>query len=147
MSLIRIDWSPPRKTLRTFGLIGLVAFGAFGTLAHEQIYPFKSLSTTTGATTAYVLWALAAYCGVFALIAPPAVQPIYLGLTVVTYPIGFVLSYVVMAVLFFLVLTPVAILFKIIGRDSMTRRFDPAATTYWVPRRPAENAKRYFRQF
>jgi len=146
-SLAHIDWKPDRSVLRNFGLIALVAFGVFGALARWHVYPFAGLSAPAGAYTAIVLWLLAAYCGFFAFAAPAAVKPIYLVLTVVTYPIGFVLSYVVMAAMYYAVITPVGLIFKIIGRDPMRRSFDPAAPTYWIRRRPPAGARRYFRQF
>ncbi len=147
MAVLQIDWNPRRKVLRNFGLIGLVAFGAFGALAHWQVYPFRGLSDGTAETTSYVLWALAVYCGLCAAAAPIAVKPVYLLLTVITFPIGFVISYIVMAIMFYLVITPVGLIFKIIGRDSMNRKFDPSAASYWIKRRPPETLKRYFRQF
>ena len=147
MAVLQIDWNPRRKVLRNFGLIGLVAFGAFGALAHWQVYPFRGLSDGAAETASVVLWALAVYCGLCAAAAPIAVKPVYLLLTVITFPIGFVLSYVVMAIMFYLVITPVGLVFKIIGRDSMNRKFDPSAATYWIKRRPPETLKRYFRQF
>jgi hypothetical protein len=146
-SLIEIDWKPTRRTLRNFGLIALVAFGIFGALARSQIHPFKSLSDVAAARTAMTLFALAGYCGFFALVAPMAVKPIYLLMTVITYPIGFVMSYVVMAIMYYGVITPVGVIFKIIGRDAMHRKFDPSAETYWIKRRPPDSVKRYFRQF
>jgi hypothetical protein len=146
-SLAQIDWKPERSTLRNFGLIALVAFGVFGALARWHVYPFHGISEAAGACTAVVLWLLAAYCGFFAFVAPVAVKPIYLLLTVVTFPIGFVLSYVVMAVMYYLVITPVGLVFKVIGRDPMHRAFDPAAPTYWIRRRAPVGGKRYFRQF
>jgi hypothetical protein len=145
--LVHIDWKPARGALRNFGLIALAAFGAFGALARWHVYPFGGLSEAAGAYTAIVLWLLAAYCGFFAFVAPVAVKPIYLLLSIITYPIGWVLSYVVMAAMFYLVITPVGLLFKVLGRDAMNRRFDPAASTYWIRRRPPDSAKRYFRQF
>ena len=147
MAIIDIDWKPPRRVLRNFGLIAVVGFGAIGALAFWQVGPFKGLSAGPAAWTAGVLWALAAYCGVFAVAAPGAVRPVYLVLTIITYPIGFVLSYLVMAIIFYLVITPVGIVFKIIGRDSMNRKFDPSASTYWIKRQPPDTVKRYFRQF
>lgn len=125
----------------------MVAFGVFGGLAGWHVYPLGGLSEAAGAYTAIVLWALAAYCGFFAFVAPAAVKPIYLFLTIVTYPIGFVLSYVVMAVMYYAVITPVGLIFKIIGRDPMRRAFEPSASTYWIRRRPPESVRRYFRQF
>jgi hypothetical protein len=146
-SLMPIDWKPSRATLRSFGLIAVAAFGIFAILARGKVYPFKTLSDPSAAYTAIVLWALAAYCGFFAFVAPIAVKPIYLLLTVVSYPIGFVMSYMVMAIMYYGVITPVGILFKIIGRDTMRRTFDPSAETYWIKRRPPDSVKRYFRQF
>jgi len=43
---------------------------------------------------------------------------------------------VVLGAIFFLVLTPVAVAMRVIGRDAMKRRFEPAASTYWVERDP-----------
>jgi hypothetical protein len=147
MAIVDIDWNPPRRILRNFGLIAVAAFGTFGALVFWQIGPFGGISAGAAAWTAGVLWVLALYCGAVAVVAPGAVRPVYLLLTVATYPIGFVLSHLVMAVVFYLVITPVGLVFKIMGRDSMNRRFDPSATTYWIKRRPPDNLKRYFRQF
>jgi hypothetical protein len=146
-SLVHIDWKPSRETLRNFGLIALAAFGVFGALARWQLYPFRHLSDLSSAYTAIVLWGLAAYCGFFALIAPLAVKPIYLFMTVITYPIGLVMSYVVMAIMYYGVITPVGLFFRLIGRDPLHRRFEPSAETYWIKRRPPDSVKRYFRQF
>jgi hypothetical protein len=147
MAIVNIDWNPPRRILRNFGLIALAAFGVIGALALWQIGPFGGISAGAATWTAGVLWVLALYCGAVAMVAPRAVRPVYLLLTVATYPIGFVLSHIVMGVVYYLVITPVGIVFKIIGRDSMNRRFDPSAATYWIKRRPPDNVKRYFRQF
>ncbi|MFH1419532.1 MAG: hypothetical protein ABII12_14750 [Planctomycetota bacterium] len=147
MAMLHVDWNPTRRMLRNFGLIGLVAFGAVGAMAYWRVFLFGSLEADTGAITAYVLWALGAYCGLFAIVAPVAVKPIYVALTVVSYPIGQVVSYLVMAMIYYLVFTPIGIVFKLVGRDSMNRGFDPSAATYWVRRRPPDSAKRYFRQF
>ena len=47
-----------------------------------------------------------------------------------------VVSPIVLGAMFFLVLTPVAVAMRVIGRDAMKRRFEPAASTYWVERDP-----------
>ena len=68
-------------------------------------------------------------------------------LSAIGYPIGFVISIAIFASVYYLVVTPIGLVFKLIGRDAMNRTFDPSAETYWVPRRPPANMKRYFRQF
>ena len=61
-------------------------------------------------------------------------------------PIGFVVSFVLLAVFYFLLLTPVALVFRLIGRDALRRRFDAAAPSYWVPHKTNQDLQRYFHQ-
>ncbi|MCG8403905.1 MAG: hypothetical protein MI923_01780 [Phycisphaerales bacterium] len=147
MALIQIDWNPPPKTLRQFGLIGLGGFGLLAALAYFQWLLFAYLPDSAAKPTAYAFIAVAMYSGFFAAVAPPALKPLYVLMTVITFPIGLVVSYLTMAVIFYGILTPVGLIFKLIGRDAMNRKFEPSATTYWVKRKPPANVKRYFRQF
>ena len=50
---------------------------------------------------AYALWGLGALSALFSLVAPKANQALFVTLVTVTYPIGFVVSHVVLALLFF----------------------------------------------
>ena len=84
---------------------------------------------------------------VLSLLAPAANRPLYVALVLITYPIGVVLSHVLLAVVFFGVITPVGLFFRLVGRDPLRRRFDPQAESYWVPYRPPDSMERYFRQF
>ncbi len=147
MAMIPIDWNPPRKALRTFGLIGLFAFAGIALLVHYRLAVFARLSQGAQEPTKVVLTALAVYCGFFALAAPAMLRPLYLVLTVASFPIGYVLSYVILFIMFYLIITPIGLVCKLIGRDALNRRFDPAAPTYWIERRPPTTVKRYFRQF
>ena len=47
-----------------------------------------------------------------------------------------VVSPVALAIMFFCVLTPMALVLRMTGRDAMKRRFDPVAKTYWIERDP-----------
>ncbi len=47
-----------------------------------------------------------------------------------------ILSPIVMALLFYLVFTPIAVLFRIQGKDPLRLRFDRGAKTYWLERDP-----------
>ena len=90
---------------------------------------------------------LAAWSGFFSLVWPKANLPVYLGLTILAYPIGFVLSHVIMGTLFFLMITPLGIVLKLIGKDPLHRSFDPEAETYWLDSRPPRSKESYFKQF
>lgn len=43
---------------------------------------------------------------------------------------------VLLAILFFLVIAPIGLLLRLFGRDVLRLRRDPAAASYWIPRRP-----------
>lgn len=56
-----------------------------------------------------------------------------------------VVSPVVLGVIFYGVFTPVAMVMRMAGRDSMKRRFDQGAKTYWVERDPPGPASDSFK--
>lgn len=147
MAFVKLDLNPPPRTLRQFGIIGLAAFVALAALARWRIGLFRPLSPEGARWTAYVLAGFAAYSGLFAAAWPRGLRPLYVLLSVVTYPIGIVVFHVVMGIVYFLVITPLGLFFKLIGRDALHRRFDPAASTYWIRRQQPADAGRYFRQF
>lgn len=43
---------------------------------------------------------------------------------------------IVMALMFFVVLTPSGLLMRLFGKDPLRRRFDADAATYWIEREP-----------
>jgi hypothetical protein len=52
----------------------------------------------------------------------------------------------VLALLFFGVFTPVALLFKLIGRDVLARHQRPEVPTYWTAHPAVKDVRSYFRQ-
>ena len=145
--MIEINLRPDDTTLRHFGWIALVGFAFVAAIAWYEKLIFAFGLGDYREIVAYTFAGLAGVSALFSLVYPKANLPIYLGLTIVSYPIGFVLSYVIMGTLFYLLISPVAIFFKITGRDAMNRRFDPEATTYWVDPRPARGPESYFKQY
>jgi hypothetical protein len=138
MGMIEINWKPDRRMLRHFGLIGLCFCGAIGGyLAYRDGWTPWSI----GLASAAVLF------GMTALAAPAALKYVFIGLSVVTAPIGYVVSHVILGVLYFGLFTPVRLVQTIIGRDALARRFDRQAPTYWTVRRRRADSASYFRQF
>ena len=50
------------------------------------------------------------------------------------YPIGWIISHLVMSLLYYLVFTPVGLLMRATGHDPLTRSFDSAMKSYWFER-------------
>ena len=98
-------------------------------------------------TVAELLWGVGGLAAVLVWIAPAAGKRLYVGWMLAAQPIGWTISRLVLAAVYYLVLTPIGLLMRLLGRDPMQRRFDGAATSYWV-RKPAEtDSSRHFRQF
>ncbi len=144
MALVNLNLKPDNKTLRQFGLIALFAFGAMGAWA---FFKGHLLFWAVPKTVAYVLFGLAGACGVLGLVAPQAVLPVYVGLTLLTFPIGFVVSHIILVGLYYVVLTPVGLLLRLFGKDPMQRKYEPDAPSYWEKREQVTDMKRYFQQF
>ena len=145
--LIEIDLHPSRETLRQFGWIALVGFSFLGMLAWYELLIFSFGLGSAREPVALAFWGLAGLATVFSLIFPSGNRPIYLGLTLLALPIGFVLSYVIMGLLFYGLITPVGLFFKLTGRDTMHRKFDPEAESYWFTARAKRPREHYFKQF
>lgn len=97
-------------------------------------------------TVGLVLGALAVTVGPLGLLWPALMRPIFVAWMVVVFPIGWLVSRIVLALVFYGVMTPLAMVFRLMGRDSLTLRPQPATASYWQPK-PTAEARRYFRQF
>lgn len=147
MKLIALELNPTAKQLRMFGFIALVAFGWLGAVIYWKGTFF---GITVGEATrgvALTLWGMGALTGVFSVVYPRANRPLFVALTFITYPIGYVVSHIIMALLFYGVITPVAVLFRLLGRDPLTLRNSPDAESYWETHVQRKDKKSYFRQF
>ena len=69
------------------------------------------------------------------MISPRALLPIYVLMMLIAIPIGFVISIVLLRLIYYLLFTPMALWFRIRGRDTMNRRLDPDRDSYWQDHR------------
>lgn len=145
--LVDLNLNPDDRTLRQFGLIALLGFGALAALAYYEKLVFSFGLGEARVPLAAALAGLGLLAAMFSLVAPRLNRFLFVGLSVLAYPIGFVLSHLIMAALFFLVIGPVALIFRLLGRDSMHRSYDPKATSYWSPVGPRRSKESYFHQY
>ena len=147
MKMIELDFNPDARTLRQFGLIALVAFPLVSGICYWQggLFGFDFGAATR--TVSGGLLSLGLVAGLLAWLAPGAVRPLYVGLLCITAPIGFVLSYVILGVLFYLVVTPLGLVLRLVRYDPLTRELEREAETYWVEVEPRASTESYFRQF
>jgi len=139
MSLIEIDWNPKNKQLKNFGKIALVATVVISLL----LYYLKGLAIQWLS----IILAFGIFIFIISLISLKLTKLIYLGMILLTLPIGFVVSFVLLAAFYFFLLTPLGLIFHLIGRDPLYRRFDTNAKSYWLSRHPPKDPEQYFHQF
>jgi hypothetical protein len=139
MSLIQVEWHPSSRQLRVFGVSGFVAAVVAGIVLHG----------IGGVALGWSLAILAAGAALLlcSLISSRATRVLYLGLTIPLLPLGYLISFLLLAGFYFLIITPVALVFRLIGRDALCRRFAATAASYWVPHKPSEETERYLHQF
>lgn len=145
--LVEINFNPDTKTLRQFGVIALVGFGILAALAYYEklIFSFGLGDARMPLVTTFAV--LGTVAALFSLVAPRANRILYVGLTLLAFPIGFVLSYVIMGTLFFLIIGPIAVVFRLLGRDPLHRGYERSASTYWLEAPTARDKESYFHQY
>ena len=137
--MIKINWNPGEKMLRQFGWISLAGFGLLASIAWFK-FGNQPVAITLGG--------LAVVAPVIGMIQPRLLKPLYLGLSLITFPIGIVVSNLVLLLIFLLVFTPLALIFRLFGRDELRLRLDRAAPTYWRKYDPERrNPASYYRPF
>lgn len=81
------------------------------------------------------LWALISCALSLALLAfPRIITPIYRFWILIGEAIGFVISHSILAILFFGIFTPVALVFRLIGRDVLHQRPNKDTQSYFIDR-------------
>ena len=70
----------------------------------------------------------------------------YLAVYLPTSIIGYVVSNVLLALMFFVVITPLGIILKLMGKDVLQQRRQKR-TTQWTPVKETKNEESYYRQF
>lgn len=73
-----------------------------------------------------------------ALIWPRALAPVERGWSLLAHALGWINTRILLAFVFFVVLAPIALFMRVIGKDPLERRPDRGRSTYWRTREPAE---------
>ena len=133
-----IQFHPPSKTLRQFACLWLACFGGLAAL-EGIVREHTNLAAT--------LTVLALAVGPMGIIWPQAMRPIYVAWMVLAFPIGWTISQIILALMFYGLFTPIGLIFRIIGRDPLHRARQPGLESYWSPKTTPADPRRYFRQF
>jgi hypothetical protein len=138
MTWSAIPFQPTHRALRQFAAAWLVFFlgvGAYQYLARG--HHFLGLA----------LGLVAVLLGGLGLVKPPAVRLLFVASMVLAFPIGWLVSQLLLLVMFYVVITPVALFFRLRGRDPLSRKPMRGCDSLWTPKEMPPDVQSYFRQY
>ncbi len=111
MSLIRINVNPSGRQLLVFAAAWLAFLGAIGAENWHHGRP----------SAAAVCWTLAGLLPLAGAFSRASVRFVFVGMSYATRPIGIVVSYVVLALVYYLALTPIGLTMRLVGGMILSR--------------------------
>ena len=138
MALLQPNMNPTLREAKRF--VGLWLPGFLLLVGALVIWRTDSLRAT-------VVVGVALAVSAAGLLAPRLARAIYLAWMYAVYPIGWTVSHAVMAMTFYLVLTPIGVAMSLGRRDALQRRRAGNAETYWSRCESDDDVRHYLRQF
>jgi hypothetical protein len=141
--MIDIDWKPDRTRLRQFAAVFWVGFTLLAVLAG-----FGGPGGVAGwGMWTWLLAGAGAAVGILGLLWPPVVRPVYLGWMGLAFPVGWLLSHLLLAVVYYGLFTLAGLMMRLGGRDALRLKRPPESMSLWVQRPGARPPESYFRRF
>lgn len=141
--MIKLDLKPEERVVRQFAWFAVIGLPLLAWFVLRLVTTFEWTHVAFLAAAAVGVSQLGLYLiGVRVLS-----RALFLGLSILFVPVGFVVSHVLLIVVYYLVLTPIALVMRMTGRDVLGKRLDPNAKTYWHERAGKRPAASYFKLY
>jgi len=115
-----------RKDLRKFGLVMAGAFAALGAFLWWKgdftFWPIVSM----------FFWSLSGFLLLVALALPVILSPFEWIWMRLAHVMGFVMTRVLLTLVYFIAITPLGLIFKVLRKDLLSRKFDRGSRSYWI---------------
>lgn len=130
-----IPRNPDSRTLRQFAFIWIIFFGAIGGLQHYK-----------GNAWGWPIIGLAVIAGIPGLFWPKLLKPIFVTWMILAFPIGWMVSHIILAFVFYGLFAPLGLVLKATGHDPLKRN-KPRSDTFWEAKTQQKDMSRYLKQF
>jgi hypothetical protein len=146
--MIKLNLAPERRVLAQFAWVAAIALPLLTAFVTRDTVWYRFWEWPWGSVPVLCLGGLgAAQLVAFLLGVRQPTRVLYVVLMVIALPIGFVVSHVLIALVFYLVITPIALVFRLGGRDAIGRKIDRSKASYWVDRGAPRPASSYFKLY
>lgn len=81
-----------------------------------------------------VLWAIGSAALLMAWVQPAALKPVYRYWMKLAVAFGLVSTHVILALLYYLVFTPVGLVRRVVGKNPLALRLEEKTGSYWIKR-------------
>jgi uncharacterized membrane protein len=130
-----------RRALRNFGVVVGGVFVVIATvIAWRRGWSLEGLPLVFGVPGGLLV--------VAGLVVPSGLRRIYLGWMTLAVVMGYVMTRLILSVVFFLLMVPIGLALRLAGKDLLRLRRKPAGESYWLPRSEdaplAERLRRYY---
>ena len=137
MKFSDIPRNPDHGMLRQFAGLWILFFGA---IALSQYFRSQN------ASVAIVIGAFALVVGVPGLFFPRVLKPIFVGWMILAFPIGWLVSHVILFLIYWSVFVPIGFILRRMGHDPLRLR-KPSSDSYWEQKTQQTSLRRYLKQF
>ncbi len=125
------------KSLRKYGITMFVALVIIGTillLKHKPVYIW--------------FYGLGSLFLVLSIVIPGSLKYVYIIWMKIAFVLGWINTRIILAIMFYLVFTPIGLAMKLFGKDLLDRKIEKDKESYWKKREAkAFNRLDYERQF
>lgn len=136
--MIELKTSFSRRELLWFGPLFALFGGMIGGIA---FWKFEAPAV------AKWIWIFSAAVILLSYLVPALRRWFFMAWMSAVFPIGWIISHVLLAAVFYLVVFPIGLLMRLFRYDALGRRFDPDCKSYWKKRETNRDPRKYFRQF
>ena len=112
-----------KKEIRKFSLlIGVIV------MAVSSFFFFR------GKDHYYVIFIFGVGMMLIGLVYPTVLKPMYLIWMSFSISVGFIMTHVILIIIFYVIFTPVGIMMKLLGKDLLDEKINKEASSYWTRR-------------
>lgn len=122
------------KKLRSFGLlVGLVAAAIGGWLFWKG--------------HGVILLGAGLFLMLLGVTMPKWLKPLYIPWMALALVLGFVMTRVLLTIVFVVIITPLGIVMRWTGRDPLRQKLDKSTHSYWMPKAPHGDLKKHLQRY